>query len=138
MRTLPSLLFAACLGLAGSAAASAYDVLIFACDNSNCARVAEQTINTGLANAAEFNRNGLRLLIESVERRAGEEDARVSVSMSPAEGAAAVRPVPASLAQRLEAVVVHCTMRYGAYSPLAAFPREGRIYQIWGRLVAAH
>lgn len=137
MRLTHALPFAACTLLAAPATAadSAYDVLIVACDRIACRRVLEQRLLGGLANIAEYNRNGLKLMIERLARRGNEEDARVSVNLHPAEdGTATARPAPASVAQRLETLRV--TLKHETFSPLTSFVSDGTTYQIWARIAA--
>lgn len=135
---LPRTLFAvACIGLAMPAAAanSAYDLLIVACDKHACKRLVEQKLFSGLANIAEYNRNGLRLMIETLARRTNEEDTRVSLDVHPADdGNGAPRVVATSMAQRLETLVV--TLKHETFSPLTSFVSGGTTYQIWARLAA--
>ncbi len=132
-------LLALCAGLAAPAAAStsSYDLLIVACDSRNCKRIAEQTVSGGLASTvAAYNRNGLRLLIEPLARRIHEEDARVSLNITQSEDGASVLRSATFLAQRLETLVIQCTLRHGTFSPLTSFVNEGTTYQIWARLAA--
>jgi len=140
MKTLPTLLLAVCAGFAMPAAAAAdstYDLFIVACDNVACKRIAEQRVSSGLADIATSNRNGLRLLIETLTQGMNEEHARVSLSVrSTEDGAGTSRAAPISLAQRMEAVVVRCTLKRGAFRPLTSFVSDGTIYQVWGRLAA--
>lgn len=137
MKLSRTLLLAACTGLtmpAAMAADSAYDVLIVACDRSACTRVAEQRLITGLANSAEYNRNGLKLMIERLASRTNEEDARISLNLHPSDEGANGRPMSVSLAQRLETLVV--TLKRQTFSPLTSFVSDGATYQIWARLAA--
>lgn len=134
--TLPrTLLAVACLGLAmpATAANSTYDLLIVACDKRACKRLVEQKLFSGLANVAEYNRNGLKLMIETLARRSNEEDTRVSLAVHPADdGASAPRAVATSMAQRLETLVV--TLKHETFSPLTSFVSGDTTYQIWARL----
>lgn len=132
-------LLIACTSLAEPALAanSTYDLLIVACDSTACKRVAEQTVSSGLANAAEYNRDGFRLMIETLVRRTHDEDARISLAVRQTEDRGnALRSTAASLAQRLETLVVQCTLRHGVFSPLTSFVNDGTTYQIWARLAA--
>lgn len=134
--TLPrTLLAVACLSLAMPAAAanSAYDLLIFACDRQACTMLVEQKLSSGLANIAEYNRSGLKLMIEALARRTNEEDTRVSLDVRPAVDGAP-RAVATSAAQRLETLVV--TLKQETFSPLTTFVSGGTTYQVWARLAA--
>lgn len=133
MRLSRTLLAAACAALAAPAAAadSAYDLLIVACDRNACSRVVEQKLFAGLSNVAQYNRNGLKLVIETVARRTNEEDTRISLDVHARDEApGGVKRI--SLAQRLETFVV--TLKQQTFSPLTSFVSEGTTYQIWARL----
>jgi hypothetical protein len=124
------------LSMPVAASTSTYDLLIVTCDTTEC-RTVEQTISGGVANMTEYNRNDLRLMIETLDRRSNEEDARVSLNLATrSKDGETWRSVPARLAHRLEALVVQCKLRQGAFSPLTAFVRDGMTYQIWARLAA--
>lgn len=128
---LRSILFLAaciCFVTPAAAAAPAYDLLILACDDSKCSSTVERAVSAHPDRTAEYDRHGLKLMIEPLVRRTDEEDARVSINVRHE-----ARP---SLAQRLEGVVLQCTLKQGAFSHLTAFVRDGRTYQIWARLAA--
>ncbi|MGE5466610.1 MAG: hypothetical protein ACM3Y9_04215 [Ignavibacteria bacterium] len=139
MKISRAMMLAACASFAtpAHAGASAYDLLVFACDHHACTRVANQKVS-GDGTATEYKVDGLRLMIETLVRRADEEEARVSLAVRPAEeGAPNWRATRTSWAQRLETLVVQCTLRNGAFSPLTSFVSGGRTYQIWARLAGA-
>lgn len=119
------------LAMPVQASNSAYDLLIVACDNIGCKRITDQTIPVGLANLTEYNRNGLRMLIETLARRGNEEDARVSLDVRP-NAAAGVTPT----AGRVQILVEPCTLRTGAFSSVASFISEGKVHHVWARLTA--
>jgi hypothetical protein len=128
----------ASLAMPVAASTSAYDLLILACDASECKRLVEQTISGGVANMTEYNRSDLKLMIETLARRSNEEDARISLNLGPQNTEGDTwRSVPARLAHRVEALVVQCKLRQGAFSPLPAFVRDGTTYQVWARLGAS-
>jgi hypothetical protein len=130
------LLLAACAAniAPASASDSTYDLLIFACDRNTCTRIVEQKLSAGLTNIAQYNRNGLKLVIETLARRTNEEDTRVSLDVrAPDDGpAGALKPV--SLAQRLDTFVV--TLRQRTFSPLTSYVSDGTTYQVWARLAS--
>jgi hypothetical protein len=131
------LLLVALIGLAGRVAAAdpTYDILIVACKSNACEQIREQAISTGVA--AEFNRNGLRLSIETLGRREDEEDTRVSLNVGAAQNSGGVwHATAASLAQRVETMIVRCTLKHLIFSPLTSFVSDGTSYQIWARLAA--
>lgn len=113
------------------AANSAYDLLIVACDNVGCKRIADQMVPVGLANVTEYNRNGLRMLIETLTRRGNEEDARVSLDVRPS-GASGATPATG----RVQILVEPCTLKTGAFSSVASFISEGKVHHVWARLTA--
>ncbi len=134
MRLSRTLLLAGCAALAApaSASASAYDLLIVACDRHTCSRVVEQKLFSGLSNVTQYNRNGLKLMIETVARRTNEEDTRVSLDVHALDDGSGSGVKKISLAQRLETFVV--TLKHPTFSPLTSFVSEGTTYQIWARL----
>ena len=114
-----------------------YDLLIVACDQSNCQKVAERTVASGPTDRTEYSQDGLKLAIEAVARRSDAVDAKISLDVHPlAEGAAALRSDMRKLAQRVQIFVEPCTLRQGAFSSVASFVSEGTIYRVWARLAA--
>ncbi len=136
--TLLTLVGLSSFAVSASAANSSYELLILACDSATCERLDDQTIAGGIENLVEYNRNGLKLQIETIARRSNEADTRVSLNVGPAgETAGAWRAAKVSFAQRVETLVVQCTLKRGAFRPLTSFVSGGTNYQIWARLADA-
>lgn len=135
--TLPAFVALAAFASSTAAAGLDYDLLIVACNESACRRVAERTLAGGPADTAEYNQDGLKLQIETVAMRADAVDARVSLDVHPPEdGDAALRSGMKRLAQRMRVYVEPCTLRQGAFSSIASFVNAGSNYHVWARLAA--
>ncbi len=114
-----------------------YDLLIVACDRSDCQKVAERTVAGGPTDRTEYSQDGLTLAIEAVARRSDAVDARISLDVRPlTDRAAALRSDVRQLARRVQIFVEPCTLRRGAFSSVAAFVSDGIIYRVWARLAA--
>ena len=130
---LPALL----AGLCQPAFAFDYDLLIVACKNNSCQRIAEQTLSGSLAEKVGYSRDGLQLQIETLASRLNEVDTQISLRIQRGDSrAAATPPALEKLAQRLQVVVEPHTLKQGIFTSLSAFASEGTFYRIWARLAA--
>ncbi|MDO8931709.1 MAG: hypothetical protein Q7U97_04885 [Rhodocyclaceae bacterium] len=140
MNRLFPLTFAALAGVAtpGAAATFDYDLLIVACDESSCWRIAEQTLAAGPGDKAEYRGGGLKLQIETVARRPDAVDARISVDMRPPEENAMTSSPGTTLpVRRVQFNVEPCTLKHGVFSAVASFVNAGNAYRVWARLASA-
>lgn len=120
-----------------AAAGFDYDLLIVACDRSDCQKVAGLTVAGGPADRTEYSQGDLKLAIEAVARRSDAIDAKISLDVRPlAQRAAVLRTNVSRLAQRVQIFVEPCTLRRDAFSSVAAFVSDGIIYRVWARLAA--
>lgn len=137
MNFLPLLMFAVLVASAPLAAATSpdYDLLIVACDESSCRRVAEEKLAGVSGNMTEYRHDGLRLQIETIARRLDAVDARISLDVRPTDANASVlRSGVRNLSQRVQVYVEPCILKQGAFSSVAAFVSAGIIYRVWARL----
>lgn len=131
---LPAL---ATLAPSATAAGPGYDVLIVACDEAACRRVAEQTLAAGAGDLTEYRHDGMKLRIEALARRLDAVDARISFDVTPVTAAAAIaRGGARGTPQQVHVNVEPCTLKPGAFSTVAAIVSAGIIYRIWARLTA--
>ena len=134
----PRLFLSALLaGLCMPAFAFDYDLLIVACKNDSCERIAEQTLSGSLTEKIGYTRNGLQLQIETLASRLNEVDTQISLKVQSSEGhPSGAPPTLERLAQRLQVLVEPRTLKQGIFTPLSAFASEGTFYRIWARLAA--
>ncbi|MBI4984242.1 MAG: hypothetical protein HZC24_02545 [Rhodocyclales bacterium] len=123
------------LSVQADAAAFDYDLLIVACRNDSCRRVAQQTVSGSLTQRVGYDADGLQVHIETLAARLNEVDTRVSLKIQTDDlRTSAVQPRLEKLAQRLQVLVEPRTLKRGIFIPLSSFASEGTFYRIWARL----
>lgn len=137
MNTLHLLMFSTLASIcpAATAASFDYDILVVACDASNCAKVAERTLAAGSGGKTAFQQDDFKLEIEPLALRGEEMDARISLDFIPTRQDGGWLGSTRSN-QRMQVLVEPCTLKPGVFSSLAALASAGRTYRAWIRLAA--
>ena len=132
MRTLIPAFFLGLLALPATAAPSAYELYLLACDGlSDCQRVANLTLAAD-GRQLDTPTPGVGLRVDTLLLTKEGATIRTELSLSPP-----ILNVSAQRAPRGGQISHHIestTLRAGYYSPVAVFSGSGKIYQLWGRL----
>lgn len=139
MNKLHLLVFSTLAGICATATAASfdYDILVVACDASNCAKVAERTVVAGSGGKTAFQQDDFKLEIEPLALRGAEMEAKVSLDFLPSRQDAGGGWLGSARSNRRAQVLVEpCTLKSGVFSSLAALASGGKTYHAWVRLAA--
>lgn len=134
-----TLITAAVLGaVCVPASAAGYDILVVACDGSDCSRIVERTIAASSDGKTALRQDDFQLEIKALAQGTDGLLTRIVLDYLAPRDAAESRPRSggARSGQRMQVVQEPCTLKSGTFIPLAPLASDGRIYHTWVRLAA--
>lgn len=103
-----------------AAAAAEYQVMVVACTQQDCQRVAEPRMNAQAGDRSSFTRDDLKLEVETLSARRDAVEANIKVEVNAAPGRTQFS--------------LPCRVTSRTLTSLATFVSAGTIYHIWARL----
>jgi hypothetical protein len=137
MRILIASIFAGFLATQAQAAPAGYDLYLLACDGlSDCQRVANLALGAD-GQKSQHPTPGVNVRIEPLSTLPEGAVIRMAMTLNPAElvagGATAGRGNGGPVNIQVDSAILH----QGYYSPLLVFSAASKVYQLWGRQLAA-